>query len=128
MLTWTPPPATGLGDRMGGWMVLLALAKLRNETVWLNWAPGWFRLPARIAQDSQAALACISFPSFAHPTADEGEAAVRSVPLMWHKRTGGFGGRPRPGSEEGKGATGAGRVGPYQAQARGSRCQHSPRK
>ena len=65
MISWEPPPATGLGDRMGAWMVLLALGRLRNETVWLNWAPGWFRLPARIAADSQAALGCISFPSIA---------------------------------------------------------------
>ena len=32
MLTWEPPPATGLGDRMGAWMVLLALGRLRNES------------------------------------------------------------------------------------------------
>ena len=96
MLTWEPPPATGLGDRMGAWMVLLALGRLRNETVWLNWAPGWFRLPARIAADSQAALGCISFPSFAR-LQPEGGAAVRSIPLMWHKRQGGFAARPKPG-------------------------------
>jgi hypothetical protein len=96
MLTWEPPPATGLGDRMGAWMVLLALGRLRNETVWLNWAPGWFRLPARIAADSQAALGCISFPSFAR-LQPEGGTAVRSIPLMWHKRRGGFVARPKPG-------------------------------
>ena len=81
---------------MGAWMVLLALGRLRNETVWLNWAPGWFRLPARIAADSQAALGCISFPSFAR-LQPEGGAAVRSIPLMWHKRQGGFAARPKPG-------------------------------
>ena len=81
---------------MGAWMVLLALGRLRNETVWLNWAPGWFRLPARIAADSQAALGCISFPSFAR-LQPEGSSAVRSIPLMWHKRRGGFVARPKPG-------------------------------
>jgi hypothetical protein len=81
---------------MGAWMVLLALGRLRNETVWLNWAPGWFRLPARIAADSQAALGCISFPSFAR-LQPEGGTAVRSIPLMWHKRRGGFVARPKPG-------------------------------
>ena len=81
---------------MGAWMVLLALGRLRNETVWLNWAPGWFRLPARIAADSQAALGCISFPSIAR-LQPEGGTAVRSIPLMWHKRKGGFVARPKPG-------------------------------
>ena len=57
MLTWSPPPATGLGDRMGGWMVLFALGWLRNESVWLNWAPGWFRLPALfLLQDEDDAV------------------------------------------------------------------------
>ena len=88
---------------MGAWMVLLALGRLRNETVWLNWAPGWFRLPARIAADSQAALGCISFPSIAR-LQPEGGTAVRSIPLMWHKRKGGFVARPKPGVSVGEGA------------------------
>jgi len=94
MLTWNPPPATGLGDRMGGWMVLFALGWLRNETVWLNWAPGWFRLPARIAADSQAALECISFPDFVRLSVVEGES-LRSVPLG--VRSLGFAPKPKPG-------------------------------
>lgn len=75
-------------------MVLFALGWLRNETVWLNWAPGWFRLPPRIAADSQAALDCISFPSFVRLSVVEGES-LRSVPLG--VRSLGFAPKPKPG-------------------------------
>ena len=58
-------------------------------------AAGHQRAPPTAA-DSQAALGCISFPSIAR-LQPEGGTAVRSIPLMWHKRSGGFAGRPRPG-------------------------------
>lgn len=57
--------ATGLGDRLGVWVPLFALAELwGNATVALRWAPAWKKLNARIAGDAVSAADCLKFPAY----------------------------------------------------------------
>ena len=55
-------PSTGIGDRFGAWMNLLALAALRGERVLLDWPPAWRKLPPAVARDVVDAASRLVFP------------------------------------------------------------------
>lgn len=62
VLVLNSAPASGLGDRVGLWLVLLAVGKLRNESVLVNWKAPMSKMPANIVNDSANAGSCIEFP------------------------------------------------------------------
>jgi hypothetical protein len=72
--------ATGIGDRMGVWVPLFALAMLwGNATVALRWAPPWKKLNERIAGDTRSAADCLRYPDFVRrigPDEEPGDAIV----------------------------------------------------
>ena len=65
--------ATGLGDRLGRWVPLFALAALwgNGTEVALRWAPAWNKLNRKIRGDAMAAIECLQFPAYVRrvPTA-----------------------------------------------------------
>ncbi len=72
--------ATGLGDRMGVWVPLFALAMLwGNASVALRWAPPWKKLNARIASDTKSAADCLRYPGFVHRVASDQEVHDATV-------------------------------------------------
>ena len=62
MLTLSDGIATGVGDRVGTWMTLLAVGMLRNESVLVNWKMPNPKMPQNIIQDATSAGGCIGFP------------------------------------------------------------------
>ena len=66
-LTLADPPTSGLGDRLGAWVALLGLARLRNESVLLrDWRnsrhAGGVDGQHNQNTDVAMALACIEWP------------------------------------------------------------------
>ena len=62
VLVLNSAPASGLGDRVGLWLVLLAVGKIRNESVLINWKSPLSKMPANVVNDSANAGSCIEFP------------------------------------------------------------------
>ena len=62
VLIMNSAPAAGLGDRVGTWLMLLAVGELRNESVLVNWKTPMSKMPSNIVNDSAEAGGCIEFP------------------------------------------------------------------
>ena len=62
-LTLASPPETGLGDRMGTWMALLAVGQMLNMSVLINWKTPLGKMPEHVRNGSSQGGACIDFPS-----------------------------------------------------------------
>ena len=57
-------PATGIGDRLGVWINVFALAQLRNSSVLLEWPKAWEAMTLSLHAPVMAALSCLAMPSY----------------------------------------------------------------
>ena len=63
VLTLASPTDTGLGDRIGTWMALLAVGQILNMNVLINWRTPHAKMPENVRNGSFQGGACIDFPS-----------------------------------------------------------------
>ena len=80
MLALRLPPQSGLGDRVGTWVNILALGLMRNESVYLNWRLPMKKMPLNVRADSMEGLRCIQFPSYA---VNSSVFRASSLPTTW---------------------------------------------
>ena len=71
----TPAPATGIGDRLGVWLNVFALAELWNSSVLLDWPNAWEAMTLALHAPVMHALGCLDMPPYvrqhARPHGDE---------------------------------------------------------
>lgn len=60
----TPAPATGIGDRLGVWLNVFALAELRNSSVLLDWPNAWEAMTLALHAPVMHALGCLDMPPY----------------------------------------------------------------